>query len=175
MQPLAAAAAHTSADPLPMSSTAMIRRGAAVERLLRGQGGGRSDHPAAFRAGPPDHRDRAARHGDECRAPGRPVNGRTSTCQRDADLVIGALAQAAPERCIAAGNGSCTTASFAGIDPKDGRLWVISKRLAAAPAHARRPACSGNQRARSAIANTRAARPRTEGRPFQAWLHELNR
>ena len=52
------------------------------------------------------------------------VNGRTSTCQRAADLVIGALAQAAPERCIAAGNGSCTTARFAGIDPKDGRLWV---------------------------------------------------
>jgi N-methylhydantoinase B len=52
------------------------------------------------------------------------VNGRTSTCQRAADLVIGALAQAAPERCIAAGNGSCATASFAGIDPRDGRLWV---------------------------------------------------
>jgi N-methylhydantoinase B len=52
------------------------------------------------------------------------VNGRTSTCQRAADLVIGALAQAAPERCIAAGNGSCTTASFAGIDPQDGHLWV---------------------------------------------------
>jgi len=52
------------------------------------------------------------------------VNGRTSTCQRAADLVIGALAQAAPERCIAAGNGSCATASFAGADPLDGRLWV---------------------------------------------------
>ena len=52
------------------------------------------------------------------------VNGRTSTCQRAADLVIGALAQAAPQRCIAAGNGSCTTASFAGADPKDGHLWV---------------------------------------------------
>ena len=52
------------------------------------------------------------------------VNGRTSTCQRAADLVIGALAQAAPERCIAAGNGSCATASFAGIDPEDGHLWV---------------------------------------------------
>src|SRR5271156_911176 len=52
------------------------------------------------------------------------VNGRTSTSQRAADLVLGALAQAAPERCIAAGNGSCTTASFAGIDPGDGRLWV---------------------------------------------------
>ncbi|HJU17620.1 MAG TPA: hydantoinase B/oxoprolinase family protein [Stellaceae bacterium] len=52
------------------------------------------------------------------------VNGRTSTSQRAADLVIGALAQAAPERCIAAGNGSCTTASFSGADPEDGRLWV---------------------------------------------------
>jgi len=52
------------------------------------------------------------------------VNGRTSTCQRAADLVIGALAQAAPERCNAAGNGSCATASFAGIDPQDGHLWV---------------------------------------------------
>ena len=52
------------------------------------------------------------------------VNGRTSTCQRAADLVIGALAQAAPEKVVSAGNGSCTTASFAGADPKDGRLWV---------------------------------------------------
>ncbi|MGH7040304.1 MAG: hydantoinase B/oxoprolinase family protein [Stellaceae bacterium] len=52
------------------------------------------------------------------------VNGRTSTSQRAADLVIGALAQAAPERCIAAGNGSCTTASFSGADPADGHLWV---------------------------------------------------
>jgi N-methylhydantoinase B len=52
------------------------------------------------------------------------VNGRTSTCQRAADLVIGALAQAAPEQCIAAGNGSCATASFSGIDPRDGHLWV---------------------------------------------------
>ncbi|HYM71359.1 MAG TPA: hydantoinase B/oxoprolinase family protein [Stellaceae bacterium] len=52
------------------------------------------------------------------------VNGRTSTCQRAADLVLGALAQAAPERVIAAGNGSCATASFSGIDPVDGHLWV---------------------------------------------------
>jgi N-methylhydantoinase B len=45
-------------------------------------------------------------------------------------LVIGALAQAAPERCIAAGNGSCTTASFAGIDPRDGHLWVYLETIA---------------------------------------------
>jgi N-methylhydantoinase B len=52
------------------------------------------------------------------------VNGRTSTCQRAADLVIGALAQAAPERAVAAGNGACATATFAGAQPDDGRLWV---------------------------------------------------
>jgi N-methylhydantoinase B len=52
------------------------------------------------------------------------VNGRTSTCQRAADLVLGALAQAAPDRVIAAGNGSCATASFSGAEPEDGRLWV---------------------------------------------------
>jgi N-methylhydantoinase B len=52
------------------------------------------------------------------------VNGRTSTCQRAADLVLGALAQAAPARVIAAGNGACATASFSGADPTDGRLWI---------------------------------------------------
>ena len=40
------------------------------------------------------------------------VNGRTSTCQRAADLVIGALAQAAPERCIAAGAGNVHGSNF---------------------------------------------------------------
>src|SRR5208282_1030457 len=70
------------------------------------------------------------------------VNGRTSTCQRAADLVIGALAQAAPERCIAAGNGSCTTASFAGIDPRTGVSGSISKPSAADPA--RGPAKTGS-------------------------------
>jgi N-methylhydantoinase B len=51
------------------------------------------------------------------------VNGRTSTSQRAADLVIGALARAAPERVVAAGNSACTTASFSGAD-RDGKLWV---------------------------------------------------
>ena len=58
-----------------------------------------------------------------CRHPAA-VNGRTSTCQRVADLIFGALAQAVPERVTAAGNGACTTASFIGERPEDGRLWV---------------------------------------------------
>ncbi len=38
--------------------------------------------------------------------------------------MLGALAQAAPDRVIAAGNGSCATPSFSGAKPNDGRLWV---------------------------------------------------
>jgi N-methylhydantoinase B len=38
--------------------------------------------------------------------------------------VLGALAQAAPERVIAAGSGFCATASFGGADPINGHLWV---------------------------------------------------
>jgi N-methylhydantoinase B len=51
------------------------------------------------------------------------VNGRTSTCQRVVDLIHGALAQAVPERVIAACNGACAVASFNGRNP-DGSLWV---------------------------------------------------
>jgi N-methylhydantoinase B len=51
------------------------------------------------------------------------VNGRTSTCQRVVDLIFGALAQAMPERVIAAGNGACKAAHFAGRND-DGSLWV---------------------------------------------------
>lgn len=52
------------------------------------------------------------------------VNGRVATCQRIADLIHGALAQAVPERLSAASNGSCASATFMGRDPKTGGLWV---------------------------------------------------
>jgi N-methylhydantoinase B len=52
------------------------------------------------------------------------VNGRVATCQRIADLIHGALAQAVPERLTAASNGSCASATFMGRDPKTGDLWV---------------------------------------------------
>jgi N-methylhydantoinase B len=51
------------------------------------------------------------------------VNGRTGTCQRVVDLVFGALAQAVPERVVAAGNGACVTAHFAGSRAAGG-LWA---------------------------------------------------
>ena len=51
------------------------------------------------------------------------VNGRIGPCQRVVDLIHGALAQAAPERVIAACNGSVLSATFVGARPNRS-LWV---------------------------------------------------
>ncbi|MCA0998193.1 hydantoinase B/oxoprolinase family protein [Alloyangia pacifica] len=55
------------------------------------------------------------------------VNGRVQTCQRVADLIIGAFAQAVPERVSACTNSSCTVALFSGTrqsGPEEGNYWV---------------------------------------------------
>jgi N-methylhydantoinase B len=52
------------------------------------------------------------------------VNGRVQTCQRVADLILGALAQAVPARVSACTNSSCCVATFSGEMPKDGTIWV---------------------------------------------------
>ena len=52
------------------------------------------------------------------------VNGRLQTCQRTADLVMGALAQAIPERVMACSNSTCAVTYFIGQRPDDKSLWV---------------------------------------------------
>ena len=52
------------------------------------------------------------------------VNGRIAACQRVVDLIHGALAQAVPERVIAACCGTAASATFAGEMPGSGQLWV---------------------------------------------------
>lgn len=66
----------------------------------------------------------SAPHGSilNCRHPAA-VDGRIAACQRVADIVQGALAQALPDRVTAAGNGCCTGAVFTGTRA-DGSLWV---------------------------------------------------
>ncbi|MGE3916176.1 MAG: hydantoinase B/oxoprolinase family protein [Hyphomicrobiaceae bacterium] len=54
---------------------------------------------------------------------------RANTCQRGIDVVLGALAQALPERVIAAANGANTSAVFAGNDPTTGRPYVYLETL----------------------------------------------
>jgi N-methylhydantoinase B len=58
------------------------------------------------------------------------VAWRTQTCQRIADVVLGALAQVVPERVPAAGNGANCAMVFSGTDPRTGRLYVYLETLA---------------------------------------------
>lgn len=51
------------------------------------------------------------------------INGRTQTCQRVVDLILGALAQAVPERVIAACTGSNSAITFSGVDPRTGEYY----------------------------------------------------
>ncbi len=62
-------------------------------------------------------------------APPAAVNGRTNTCQRVVDLVHGALAQAVPDRLIAACNGAVTSATFTGTNPRTGEFYVYLETL----------------------------------------------
>src|SRR3546814_240277 len=52
------------------------------------------------------------------------VNGRVQTCQRVSDVILGALAKAAPERVTACSNSDCTVATFVGQRKSDGAIWV---------------------------------------------------
>jgi N-methylhydantoinase B len=52
------------------------------------------------------------------------VNSRIQTCQRVADVILGALAQAVSERVTACTNSTCTVVTFVGQRPGDGTLWV---------------------------------------------------
>lgn len=54
---------------------------------------------------------------------------RANTCQRVVDVVIGALAEALPDRAIGAANGANTSAVFAGIDPRTGGRYVYLETL----------------------------------------------
>jgi N-methylhydantoinase B len=58
-----------------------------------------------------------------------PVAARAHACQRAVDVVLGALAQALPERVIAAANGANTTAVFSGVDPRTNSPYLYLETL----------------------------------------------
>jgi N-methylhydantoinase B len=62
--------------------------------------------------------------------PPAPVGWRTQTCQRIADVIFGALAQALPDRVPAAGNGANSAWVFSGVHPGTGRYYVYLETLA---------------------------------------------
>ena len=52
------------------------------------------------------------------------VNGRVQLCQRVADLTLGALYGAAPDKVTACTNSACCVATFTGQRKADGSIWV---------------------------------------------------
>ncbi len=52
------------------------------------------------------------------------VNGRVQLCQRVADLTLGALYHAAPDKVTACTNSACCVATFTGQRKSDGAIWV---------------------------------------------------
>ena len=63
-----------------------------------------------------------------CVAPA-PVAGRANTCQRIADMIIGALAEVLPTAVTGASNGANTTAVFSGLDPHTGQGYLYLETL----------------------------------------------
>lgn len=64
-----------------------------------------------------------------CRPPAA-VLRRVGTCQRIVDIIFGALAQAVPERVIAACNGTISVATFSGQRRDTGDFWVYLETIA---------------------------------------------
>lgn len=62
--------------------------------------------------------------------PPSPVGERIDTCMRVVDVIVGAMAEAIPERVIAACNSACTTATFSGIDPRSDEFFVYLETIA---------------------------------------------
>ena len=57
------------------------------------------------------------------------VAARAHSCQRVIDVVLGALAQALPDKVIAAANGANTTAVFCGVDPRTEKPYLYFETL----------------------------------------------
>ncbi|TBL77645.1 hydantoinase B/oxoprolinase family protein [Paenibacillus thalictri] len=80
-----------------------------------------------------------------CRLP-VPVGQRIDTAQRVVDVIMGALAQVAPERVLAACNSVVTSAIFSGTNPKTGSYFVYLETVAGGSgAHSRADGLSGVQ------------------------------
>ena len=67
-----------------------------------------------------------------------PVGERIDTSMRVVDVIIGAMAQAIPDRVIAASNSSCTTATFSGIDPRTNKFFVYLETIGGGSGASRR-------------------------------------
>lgn len=66
----------------------------------------------------------------DCTFPAAVAGGNVETSQRLVDILLGALAQALPERIPAASCGSMNNLTIGGTDPRDGRLFAYYETIA---------------------------------------------
>jgi N-methylhydantoinase B len=66
----------------------------------------------------------------DCRFPAAVAGGNVETSQRIVDVLLGALAQALPERIPAASCGTMNNLTIGGVDPRDGRLFAYYETIA---------------------------------------------
>jgi len=62
-------------------------------------------------------------------APPAPVSARTETCQRIADVIFGAMAQAVPERVVAGCNSTLNGINISGTIPRGGGFYVYPETI----------------------------------------------
>jgi N-methylhydantoinase B len=62
-------------------------------------------------------------------APPAPVSARTETCQRIVDAIFGAMAQAVPQRVVAACNSTLNGINISGTDPRGGGFYVYPETI----------------------------------------------
>jgi N-methylhydantoinase B len=61
--------------------------------------------------------------------PPAPVSARSETCQRVADVIFGAMSQAAPERVLAGCNSTLNGISISGVNPRTGQYYVYPETI----------------------------------------------
>jgi N-methylhydantoinase B len=61
--------------------------------------------------------------------PPAPVSARSETCQRVADVIFGALSQAAPERVLAGCDSTLNGISISGVNPRTGQYYVYPETI----------------------------------------------
>jgi N-methylhydantoinase B len=84
--------------------------------------------------------------------PPTPVWSRSDTCQRVADAILGAFAQAVPDRVPAASHGSVTAVHLSGHDPRRGEFFSYCEVLGGG--FGARPASDGPDAVQTHVTNT---------------------
>lgn len=98
------------------------------------------------------------------RRPAAMAAGNVETSQRITDVVIGALAQAIPDRMPAASQGTMNNVTFGGVDPRTGRRFAYYETLGGG---------MGGRRGLAGLSGVHTHMSNTRNTPIEAIEHDL--